>query len=58
MEDMNEVVCYCLNVTKGAIKNAVESGSDTLEKVQAATEAGTVCGACLSDIEQLIEEYK
>ncbi len=55
---MNEVVCYCLNVTKGAIKNAVESGSDTLEKVQAATEAGTVCGACLSDIEQLIEEYK
>ena len=53
---MNEVVCYCMNITKGAIKEAVDSGSHTLEEVQEATGAGTVCGACLDDIKQVIEE--
>lgn len=55
--DLNEVVCTCLGVTKGAIKEAVEAGSHTLEEVQEATGAGTVCGACLDDIKQLIEEF-
>lgn len=54
--DMNEVVCYCMNITKGAIKEAVDSVSHTLEEVQEATGAGTVCGACLDDIKQVIEE--
>ncbi len=54
--DPNEVVCYCLNITKGAIKDAIDAGSHTLEEVQEATGAGTVCGACQDDIKQLIEE--
>lgn len=55
--DLNEVVCYCLNITKGRIKEAIDAGSHTLEEVQEATGAGTVCGACLDDIKQLIEEF-
>ena len=55
--DMNEVVCYCMNITKGAIKEAVDAGSYTLEEIQESTGAGTVCGACLDDIKQLIEEF-
>ncbi len=54
--DPNEVICYCLNITKGAIKDAIDAGSHTLEEVQEATGAGTVCGACQDDIKQLIEE--
>lgn len=54
--DLNEVVCFCMNITKGAIKEAMDAGSHTLEEVQEATGAGTVCGACLDDIKQLMKE--
>lgn len=55
--DYNDVVCNCLNVTVGAIKDAVDSGAKTLVEVQDITQAGTICGACLEDIEHLIEEF-
>lgn len=32
--DLNKTVCYCMNVTNGMIKDAVESGATTLEEVQ------------------------
>lgn len=44
-----------MGVTKGMIKEAVEAGANTLEEVQEATGAGTVCGACLDDVKQLVE---
>lgn len=44
-----------MSVTKGMIKEAVEAGAKTLEEVQEATGAGTVCGACLDDVKQLVE---
>lgn len=55
--DDDEIVCSCMSVTRGAIKNAVEAGAVTIEAVQEATGAGTVCGACLDDIESLIKAY-
>ncbi len=51
-------VCYCMSVTKKMIQDAMEAGASTLEEVQAATGAGTVCGSCLDEIEKLIEERK
>ena len=39
------------------IKSAVDAGASTLEEVQDATGAGTVCGACIEDIEHLIEQF-
>ena len=30
--DWDMVVCYCMNVTNGMIKEAVENGATTLEK--------------------------
>lgn len=56
--DLNKVVCSCFNVTNRMIKDAVESGADTLEEVQSITSAGTACGACIEDIKNLIEEFK
>lgn len=54
---MDEIVCNCMNVTKRMIKEAVDSGAVTVEDVQNATSAGTVCGGCIDNIQQLIDEF-
>lgn len=46
-----------MNVTNGMIKDAVYAGASTLEEVQEATGAATVCGACTEDVEHLIEQF-
>ena len=55
--NMEKVVCNCLNVTNGAIKEAVESGATTLEEVQEQTGASTVCGACMEDVQRLVDFF-
>ncbi len=55
--DLNKIVCSCMSVTNGMIKEAVDGGATTLEEVQEATGAGTVCGACLDDVKRLVEEF-
>lgn len=55
--NLDKVVCNCLNVTNGMIKDAVDAGASTLEEVQEATGAGTACGACLEDVKRLVEEF-
>lgn len=55
--DLDKIVCTCMSVTNGMIKEAVENGAETLEQVQEATGAGTVCGACLEDVERLVDEF-
>ena len=39
------------------IKDAVDNGADSLEDVQNITGAGTVCGACVDNVRQLIEQF-
>lgn len=55
--DFDKTVCYCMNVTNGMIKDAVESGASTLEEVQEITGAGTVCGACIENVQHLIDQF-
>ena len=55
--DLDIIVCNCQSVTNGMIKDAVDAGASTLEEVQDATGAGTVCGACIENIEHLIEQF-
>lgn len=55
--DLNKIVCNCLNITNGMIKDAVDAGASTLEEVQEATGAGTVCGACMEDVQHLVEQF-
>ena len=55
--DFNKVVCNCMNITNGMIKEAVDAGASTLEEVQEATGAGTICGACVEDVEHLVEQF-
>lgn len=53
-----KVICTCMNVTAGAIKDAFENGAHTVEDIQNATGAGTICGACLDETEHLLDELK
>lgn len=55
--NLDEIVCNCLGITAGMIKDAVDAGAGNLEEVQDATGAGTVCGACYDDVAQLVEQF-
>ena len=46
MED--RVVCTCLDITYNTIKEAIENG--------AKTEAGTICGMCEDEIQEILDE--
>ena len=52
------VICECMNVTDKEIEEAVLDGASTFLEIQEHTKAGTVCGKCKEDIEQLLEKYK
>ena len=53
----DKIVCYCNKVTNAMIKDAVNKGASTLEEVQEATSAGTVCGKCRDNIQNLIKAF-
>ena len=55
--DLDKIICNCQGVTCGRIKEAVDAGASTLEEVQGATGAGTVCGACLNEVASLVEHF-
>lgn len=55
--DYDKIVCNCMGVTNGMIKEAVDAGAKTVAEVQDSTGAGTVCGACLEDIQHLVDEF-
>lgn len=55
--NLDNIVCNCLNVTSGMIKDAVDNGANTLEEIQAITGAGTVCGSCIDNVQDLVEHF-
>lgn len=55
--DRDTVLCHCMDVSAGAIMDAIDNGAKTYEEVQEVTGCGTVCGGCQGDIEAFIEEY-
>ena len=54
--DNDKVICTCMGVTVGAIKEAVENGANSVGDIQDTTGAGTICGACLEEIELLVDK--
>ena len=55
--EQDKVVCNCLNITNGMIKDAVDNGATTLEEVQQVTGAGTACGGCIDNVQRLIKQF-
>ena len=54
MED--RIICECMNVSYEDIKNAVKEVAKTLDDIKEATEAGTICGICEDDIQEVLDE--
>ena len=50
----DKIICYCNGISLGDIKEAVKNGAKTLEDVQEATGAGTICGQCNEEIEEIL----
>lgn len=55
--DLDKIICECMSVTTKDIKNAIDKGASTLEEVQEATGAGTVCGVCIDEIQHLVDYF-
>jgi len=54
MED--KVICNCMDIKyEELIKEIIEHNLTTVEDVQKQTEAGTVCGLCIDEIQTLLD---
>lgn len=54
---LDKIVCECMQVTNGMIKDAVTSGITTFEELQDATGAATVCGACADNVQRVLDYF-
>ena len=51
------IICTCLDMCKSEIVASIrEKGLKTVEEVSDETEAGAVCGACVDDIQEILDE--
>ena len=54
---MSEIICHCFEVSREEIENAIrEKGLKTVEKVGEVTNAGTGCGGCQEQIQEILDE--
>ncbi|MCA9648342.1 MAG: nitric oxide synthase oxygenase [Myxococcales bacterium] len=54
LAEPDEVVCSCTNVSRRALRSAIEAGCHTLPQLAARTGATTVCGGCTPVVEELL----
>lgn len=52
----NRVICHCMDIDYLTIKEAIANGATTVEEIQEATGAGTACGGCITEIEEILAE--
>lgn len=52
---MSDIICNCAAVTKEQIVDAARKGAKTVEEIGEVTQAGTICGVCISDIEEILK---
>ena len=54
---MSETICNCMNVDRETIVKAIKENNLTkVEEVQDTTTAGTGCGGCVPDIENILTD--
>ncbi len=51
----DDIICTCYDVTVKDIKDAYANGATTLEAIEETTQAGTLCGVCIEDLESLLD---
>lgn len=52
------LVCICNLVLEKEINDWLKKGALSTQDIQQLTNAGTTCGRCLPEIDQLVENYK
>ena len=52
------IVCICRAVSDKTIHNAIENGAESVQEIGATCRAGTSCGACVPNMQRMIEEKK
>jgi NAD(P)H-nitrite reductase large subunit len=57
-DDTDALVCICHHVTEGQLISACGDGAATADDVQTRTYAGTGCGDCAYDIEEIVAEWR
>ena len=58
-EDEGRIICNCFGITENKIRKVIEEDHlATLEDVTNYTKAGGGCGACIDEIENILEEYQ
>jgi len=59
MKDPNELICVCMDVRRDVIEKAIkEHNLTTIEGIEDHTEAGSNCGGCHGDLEDILKEMK
>ena len=57
MFEPNDFVCRHMQLTKADIVRAIRDKQlSSFTEIQDETDAGTVCGTCVADIEEILEE--
>ena len=49
-----EIVCRCINIKSQTVRDAIVQGADSLQSLQKSTRCGTVCGACIPELKQML----
>jgi bacterioferritin-associated ferredoxin len=58
IEGVCMIVCICRAVSDKTIHNAIENGAESIQEIGATCRAGTSCGACVPNMQRMIEEKK
>jgi NAD(P)H-nitrite reductase large subunit len=56
MFENDDFVCRHMQLTKAALLRAIrDKGLTSFTEIQDETDAGTICGTCVADIEEILE---
>ena len=55
MIPVNKIICHCHQVSYGDIRKAMTNGARTIADIKELTKAGTGCGDCIKEIEEILE---
>jgi NAD(P)H-nitrite reductase large subunit len=54
----DDLVCFCMSVTRGEIKAEVRNGATSVDALKASLSCCTGCGTCEGRVQKLLEETR
>lgn len=50
----DEIICNCMYVSRGSVKACIQEGNTTIDDVSEQSGAGSICGACIPEIQTML----